>query len=280
MDFISLKSILADYSLIGKIEDETKLLQWAIDALDTVNTYRGYEQQLCVLDIDNYKAALPEGFVSVAQITASNNCINSKQRHSIAVLQEAVIGMCGECKLKVVCEDDCKSACPLIYSNNYLVERTLPWIGYNRVVETSQDYSNKNMTYTLVPCLENTNNYCYTISDKTITVNFKTGQILLSYLSKKTDEDGLPMIPNVVQVIQAILAYIEERLAWIDYRVDKNYQNKAFWELAQNNKQLAIAKAININLMPTPDEMEIITSNLNKLIPNAKYRYYTRSSTR
>jgi hypothetical protein len=51
--------------------------------------------------------------------------------------------------------------------------------------------------------------YTYTINDGMINTNQKDGQVLIKYEKFKTDEDGLPMIPDEVSLVKAIENYIK-----------------------------------------------------------------------
>lgn len=108
----------------------------------------------------------------------------------------------------------------------------------------------------------------YKIRDGIIEVNFQEGEVLLSYLSYPID-DGYVMVPDDTLAFRAVIAYIEERLAYQQYRKTKNAADQAFYQMTVATADKAISKARTKLSMPDPDTWyELIKTHFIKLIPN------------
>lgn len=60
--------------------------------------------------------------------------------------------------------------------------------------------------------------HTFIIKNRHIEVDFKEGEILLSYLGKQTDENGNIMIPDHPDMLMAIFFHLEYKFWWRDYR--------------------------------------------------------------
>ena len=57
----------------------------------------------------------------------------------------------------------------------------------------------------------------YQIEENTIFVNKQKGQLLISYLAIDVDEEGYRKIPDVSEVVDAIVFFLQEKMAWLEY---------------------------------------------------------------
>lgn len=90
-----------------------------------------------------------------------------------------------------------------------------------------------------------------TINNREILTNFCNGDIYIKYYAFPTDEDGLPMLPNIHKVIKAVEWYIKWQILlnlWITDDL-KDSQNK--WAKAEQEYNKALAEARFELKMPT-----------------------------
>lgn len=80
----------------------------------------------------------------------------------------------------------------------------------------------------------------YALNDGKIIVPFQDGQILLSYLGERLDEEGYRLIPDNPWVIDYLVHYIEEKMAYIEGRSTKDW---SFYAIAKNNAETAFYRA-------------------------------------
>lgn len=105
----------------------------------------------------------------------------------------------------------------------------------------------------------------------TINLNVPDGQVLLSYMGNQVDAEGYRLVPNEPIVFKTINYYIEERLAYQDYRRSREAKDERFWQHTEKryNDNLAIAKAEL--RMPSYDEMKAyVDTYWKRIIPNWK----------
>lgn len=115
----------------------------------------------------------------------------------------------------------------------------------------------------------------YDIHHPNILVNFKKGQILLAYLGSNVDGDGYLMIPNVPLIFDAVIQWVEERMAYIDYRKNKEQKDRIFWQQALELRDKKIKQARMYLQTATPDEWEMfIRNHWIRKIPNYKWEAF------
>lgn len=106
-------------------------------------------------------------------------------------------------------------------------------------------------------------------------VNFKKGQVLLSYLGSNVDSEGYLMIPNVPLIFDAVILWIEERLAYIDYRKNKEVKERTFWQQSLQLRDKAVKQARSYLATPTPDEWEMfIRNHWIRKVPNYRWEAF------
>ena len=109
---------------------------------------------------------------------------------------------------------------------------------------------------------------CYTIRDNRILTELKETQLLIAYLTKKIDAEGYPMLPEDIHIIEAVMAYIEEKLAQKEYAAVKDNANRQYFMDMKQLRTLAFAQAINKYNMLSTEEMENLGRMLRQIVPN------------
>lgn len=131
----------------------------------------------------------------------------------------------------------------------------------NQTYETNrQSFGAYNARTELIPC--------YTIRDNRILTELKDTQLLIAYLTKKIDEEGYPMLPEDIHIIDAVMSYIEEKLAQKDYAAVKDNANRQYFMDMKQIRSLAFAQAINKYNMLSTEELENLGRMLRQIIPN------------
>lgn len=105
----------------------------------------------------------------------------------------------------------------------------------------------------------------YKMENSHIRVNSETGTILLAYLERVTDEQGFPMVPDDVDVFEAIFWDVESKML---YRQKK--KSRENYQMAMNAKQLAethMRRAIEKLEAMSYLEWKRLIQNLMKTVP-------------
>ena len=293
-NYTSLKTVINDYTLKSgntRINPDD-ILYIANDIAELIIPGDAFVQQIALLDVDNYKAQLPSNFKWVQQAayrTHETNCHDCKIDVGVVTdYTKKIYGTdcnidvsvrcdaCTDCNTKIITMDADYNY--LLKNQDYLYKHANHFYG-GRSLDGVKDPCS-----TIMPefkLMRRTTNYffnvpyhvneCmnfnvdtsveYNITPPTITVNFKYGQILLSYLGVEIDDEGYRMIPNTPEVYNAIRYSIDEILAEQEFRVDKSQNNRIYLQMleAKARKARVIAKAALSTL--DPDEWEMFLRN-------------------
>lgn len=302
---ISIKSIIEDYiAKTGNTEVEpNQLFRFANDGLDRILPGEEFSHNIALLDVKNYKGLAPSNFKYVLQAASKVGKTKKVKSEHIIEYTKNIYG--SDCKLNVDvhCDkcgdyDSCNSEIITFdIDHNYLLKH--PEYMYKH---TNHLYGARSMDSPKTGCnlhsdfqlMRRTSNYffnvpyhvneCININADThieydihlpnILVNFEEGQILLAYLGSNVDNDGYLMIPNVPVVYDAVIQWIEERLAYIDYRKTKEQRDRIFWQQSLELRDKKVKQARMYLATPAVDEWEGFIRNhwvRRVLITNGKH---------
>jgi hypothetical protein len=98
------------------------------------------------------------------------------------------------------------------------------------------------------------NFYSYEIRDGVFLTDMKAGQVYLAYLKHLKDSNGYLLVPDKPVMIQAILAYLNEKWMWRKWMTQTGNQNDRLrWLDARNESMQAMRAAKGELEMPDPD---------------------------
>lgn len=142
-----------------------------------------------------------------------------------------------------------------------------PLIG---VVEVTDDFEIDNYTVDLP---DNVVEICgkHMVSCGKVKFPQCSGKVSITYKKKLVDDDGYPLIPDDVNIINAILHYIEHKLAFADYRAERTTQNLQYLREVERLKNQYMLSARGSFNMPDWDTAVslipiILESNYKKII--------------
>lgn len=216
------------------------LLEWSGEAMDLIAVPKQYITKItdgntdlkhpCPIEIKNYRGKLPCGFIYIIQAIEGKSRIPMRTTtdtfHIGLQISENTLGT----------QPNVPITSPLIVDENSL----------------SKDNCSTDLTYSI--------NDCY------IFTNFEEGSVQLTYKAFPVDEDDRPLIPDNVSYIQAIKAYIAEKIGqklWIQNKLTGDK-----FQYLQRERDWYVGKATTAGLMPTLDEAETWKNAFVRLIPN------------
>lgn len=305
---ISIKSIIDDYiAKTGNTEIEpNQILRFANDALDRILPGEEFLHNIALIDVNDYKAPLPANFKYVLQAAYLIDKPVYRSEHIVEYTKK-IYGSDCKLNLEVHCDncgdyDTCNSeVITMDVDHNYLLKhpeymykhanhfysgRTLdgpkPHCTLHPEFQLMRRTSNYfyNVPYHVNECINiNADTHIeYDIHLPNILVNFKKGQILIAYLGSNVDKDGYLMIPNIPVVYDAVIQWIEERLAYIDYRKNKEQKDRIFWQQALELRDKKIKQARSYLSTPSSDEWEVfIRNHWIRKVPNYKWEAHHNS---
>lgn len=269
--FIKLHNAIASWKSLAPDElnyDENDLIEWALGCLWDIDAYSLYQEKIKKIKFSDYKAIMPGDCKSILQVLykSSPQC-----KLSVPELIEFSTKAYGEdCKweYKKVCK--CESACTcdsvIEIPGTFYMDKITELQGMkfgsvqylNNITEISNNWTvlrPKTGLYDMSPDI-NVKTFTYDIDmNGDIITDMKEGELLVSYLGMVSDENGIPMIPDVESVIKAIKFYIEFHFAYIAYRKSRASNDFNFFQNAERLKNKYIGEARDKMNMPTNDEM-------------------------
>lgn len=267
-----LAKIIADLDLK---EDEiriTDVREWIGEAMEKIGAVQQLEHKVANLKICDYQAKLPCDLYRLNQVAFSfeNSCgwlPMRKVTNSFGIYKK-----CGECDPKMLIQDNAllplvknifnldndKDALEILNSDQN-IKQTL-----SALVNQYTVPSNNGRLIVGNPATFNTS-LQYSTKPGYITVNVPCGWVKVSYHAIPTDEDSMPMIPDIPSYFEAIFWYVAMKMSYPKYlkgQLSQNiyYDMRSSWNFYRKQ---AYAEA----MMPTVDELKSIQNTWDRLYP-------------
>lgn len=270
-----LAKIIADLDLK---EDEiriTDVREWIGEAMEKIGAVQQLEHKVANLKICDYQAKLPCDLYRLNQVAFSfeNSCgwlPMRKVTNSFGIYKK-----CGECDPKMLIQDNAllplvknifnldndKDALEILNSDQNIKQTPSALVNQYTVP------SNNGRLIVGNPATFNTS-LQYSTKPGYITVNVPCGWVKVSYHAIPTDEDSMPMIPDIPSYFEAIFWYVAMKMSYPKYlkgQLSQNiyYDMRSSWNFYRKQ---AYAEA----MMPTVDELETIKNVWHK--PYTEFR--------
>ena len=266
---------LADLDLKEDDIKITDIREWISEAMEKIGAVQQLEHKVANLKICDYQAKLPCDLYRLNQVAFSfeNSCgwlPMRKVTNSFGIYKK-----CGECDPKMLIQDNAllplvknifnldndKDALEILNSDQN-IKQTL-----SALVNQYTVPSNNGRLIVGNPATFNTS-LQYSTKPGYITVNVPCGWVKVSYHAIPTDEDSMPMIPDIPSYFEAIFWYVAMKMSYPKYlkgQLSQNiyYDMRSSWNFYRKQ---AYAEA----MMPTVDELETIKNVWHK--PYTEFR--------
>lgn len=306
--FISVRGIADDWlTRLDPDPEEVKLEQW-VDVAEGIARKMLIKSQLrheiCLLKVKDYVGMLPDNFGYVIQAAFRRDAKNDKKSNVRTRISKWVKDLYDGCQIEMYlkcprCHEekcDCDSKITTIevdrtweMNNPQLFVHYMDHFhGYGNMTAEGPrcTYDNDfilmgyrsntmfNVPYHISKCV-NINLDCtieYELDNPKMIVNCEEGQVLLSYLGYRTDEDGYRMVPDDEYVVSAILAGMEEIYALKRYRKKQDNKTRTFWLDMKNEAftKLTVAKS-RLSFMDQDEFLVFLENHWRKRIPYSTY---------
>lgn len=262
--------IIADYDLK---EDEIKITdikEWIGEGMEKIGAVQQLEHKTTNLIVENYQAKLPCDLYRLGQVAFSfkNGCAwlpMRKVTNSFGIYKK-----CGQCDPKMLIQDD--ALVPLV-KNIFNVNTDKEAIDIlNEDINVKQTLSTLVNQYTIPsnngrliignPATLNTS-LQYSTKPGYINVNVPCGWLKISYYAIITDEDSMPMIPDLPSYKEALMYYIGTKILYAKW-IKGQLSNEIYYSIRRSwnfYRKQAYAEA----MMPGVDEIESIKNDWHKL---------------
>lgn len=300
-DSVTIGAIYDDWKQDSGFEKDINpelIKKWANDVATKVITDEQLVHKIALLNVRTYRAELPEDYKFVMQ-AAYNPKFDKKVTREQLVEWTTKASNGYDVTIRKECEEtgtDCNA--PIVE-----VDVNRIWASANPQTQTAYmkhffDYGGNairdgrgclfspvfklmrpsqstmfNLPMHLDGCSTGTDNDVeYKIEPPNIITNFKDGQVLLSYMGAKMDDEGWYYVPNIPEVFDAANFAIEEKLARRAYVRQPNQGNRALWTDMLTQKERILARAKSKLQIPDADEwMVLMRNHFNKLKPYWQY---------
>lgn len=267
-----LAKIIADLDLK---EDEiriTDVREWIGEAMEKIGAVQQLEHKVANIQVVDYQAKLPCDLYRLNQVAFSfeNGCgwlPMRKVTNSFGVYKK-----CGKCNPKMLIKDN--ALIPLV-KNIFNVNTDKEAVDIlNEDVNVKQTLSALVNQYTIPsnngrliignPATFNTS-LQYSTKPGYITVNVPCGWLKISYHAIITDEDSMPMIPDIPSYFEAIFWYVAMKMSYPKYL--KGQLNQNIYYDMRNSWNFYRRQAYAEAMMPTVDELKSIQNTWDRLYP-------------
>lgn len=264
MEFITIDSIITDYLEVsghtGHIDKS--LLKKFADFIVSKMPYLDHHDHIIKFDfVKDYQCEKPKGFDSLVQMAfCPNKNVKIKRTEVVEWTQSLYDGSGCELVISMECKDchnvECTCKSPEIvvdvdrfwelnhpefkyghlawyYRHGGLGNDNVPISPYHpefKLIGPSRSAFFNADNY-IKGCL-NLNRMCdktpekFIIDQDVIRFNVKEGRVIISYFAVPMDSDGYRKIPNVPELIEAIIWFLEERILYREYKRTRNPQFK------------------------------------------------------
>lgn len=118
----------------------------------------------------------------------------------------------------------------------------------------------------------------YRIDPPVIRTNFEEGEILISYLEARVDDEGYRLIPDIPDLFDAIKWYIEAHMLYRDYRRSRQRQDLILFQNAERLKDQAFARTRGkLDEYEVTDLLDFLSQHHSNII---RYNHYHENMNR
>lgn len=294
MKFTSLSTIINEWLILTDEDNfkEEDILTFAYRAIDRL-PIDFQEIKVKLISVKDYKVALPNDFMQACQVACQvdeSKCCDKKEVYGHV---KRVLGK--DCKMVCDCPLDNHESCdkcpsldlwssdvdsdPHYYYQKVKFLKDWHYIGHEdccksnicpkfELMEATSDCWHGLPCSMPCPNMKVKSKKKYRIDDsKYMTTSFSDGDVLLCYISRRTDKEGFPLVPDTTAVVDAIVASIEEKAMYKKYRsslsldeTSRDYYNA--YTVAKMNKNEALARARQELSIPDPDQFNTFVDNI------------------
>lgn len=276
LNYIPIYSVISDiYRDLG-IEDisEADAVEWGVRALKFMDVHGIHDINTEFAEVANYQCAIPGRAHQVLQI-ARHNSEKKLPKKPASMFYEVRDNKCGCREPEPVSECGCrkppvKKLCVCqSYVNNWgfympfvINRRCREKFEWTLVMPTNNNF------FGLGRCEDAVSDRYdeYRIDNGRILFSFKSGVIAISYSAYRTDENGIPLVPDHVSATEAITKYIIMKYMQRQWYLGREgYQDKMV--KAEQDWHWYCKQFVTDMAMPSEDEYRKIAIKERKLIP-------------
>lgn len=240
--------VIADLDLQERDIQITSIREWIGEAMQKIGSVNQKHRKVTTLELNGYQCKLPCDLDSIDLVAYSTN------KESWQVMKRTTGSFGVEDKVNANGQSYDLGQTNIVQEengDNILAESGSAQLFGMYTQRVTSKQKNDIIQYDLKPGY--------------IITNVKEGYIKLSYFAEYTDDEGMPLIPDLTSYSEAIYWYIAMKLLYIEYFTGRKpqhlyYDAKRSWNFY---RQQAYAES----LMPNSNEIENIKNTWHTLMP-------------
>ncbi len=256
IELVPISTVIENWKQIAVSElnfNEDLLTEWILDAYNDIGTYKQYKERVQKLKVRNYKAQLPCGFRQSLYVLAQpirpqeeafflTEYIRQEPGNENCTWEYKRVCKCPE-NTSCHCEQNYIETAGYLFINNLeqakgfkfaTVQDFTQWFTTNPrrwIVLQPQKNEVSLLNYRELGIQLHPSHF-FTIDNGYIITDFKEADLLIGYLGIPIGEDGLPLVPNMGSYTNALIAALERKFAYIQYRKSRSNADLNFFQLS------------------------------------------------
>lgn len=289
-----MSKVFADLDIKEGSNRQSDMLEWIGEAVEKIGAVKQLKRIVSgvdgsqLLEIKGHQAKLPSDLFRLNQVMYSPTGSEPFVKMKIATGNLNAWSSCdtnGGNSSTYIQDTELVELVRILYSK-YAEDPIYAWFSkmdYHAALEILNTNQNvRTLLTNLVQRGDRNSNYAadnlkYSIKPGYINTNIPTGYLKLSYDAIPADEDGFPLVPDLVSYTEAIYWYVVMKLKFPDYLNGKLDQSR--YHDIKRSWNFYCKQAYGDAMMPNMDEMESIKNQWNRLLPdlNAHSNFYEDS---
>lgn len=261
--------VIADNNLQEKDLRIADIRAWIGEAVEKIGAVTQLDHRVAILDIDGCQAKLPCDLYKLDQVAYSCDCngwLPMRKTSSAFPTQLGRRKRCGDCKTTMTIPDEAIFQLTKTLFNLTDDAAALAKLNENPGIRATLATLIDNHTVDVRYGFKHLHKYLqYDVKPGYLVCPMHCGKVKVSYYAVHTDNEGMPMIPDMQSYQEAIYWYVTMKMFYPEYlkgRIPQYIYNdmKNSWNFY--SKQ-AYAEA----MLPNVDALESIQNNWNSIYP-------------
>lgn len=246
MNFIDINVLIDRVKRHPMLQDVPmeSIIDYAIDFIRIVGTPPAFFDKTAVIEIEDYRGQLPCDFYEMRQVRTMGGAYFRYSSDTFHMSPN---------KPKTGAVVDGRV---VVYADDYDKDKHVEFKDTRHITES------------VVNC-----SLTYKLQGACIFTSIPSGEIEIAYLALPMNEEGYPMIPDNSAYIRAMESYI--KLQWFSILFDQGKLDPRIYQNAQQQYAWNVGQAQTNLIIPTIDQMEMISNMWCKNLPDTTRDHHT-----
>lgn len=261
--------VIADNNLQEKDLRIADIRAWIGEAVEKIGAVTQLDHRVAVINIKGYQAQLPCDLYKLDQVAYSSNGEGWLPMRKTSSAFPAQLGKhkhCNNCQVSVTIPDEAVFQLTKTLFNLTDDAAALAKLNENPGIRSTLATLVDNHTVDVRYGFKRLHTYLqYDVKPGYIVCPMCDGQLKVSYYAVHTDNEGMPMIPDMQSYQEAIYWYVTMKMFYPEYM--KGRIPQYIYNDMKNSWNFYAKQAYAEAMLPNVDGLESIQNNWNRLVP-------------